>query len=127
MIRLLLIVLYSGCSMYMGYTTLAPFFPGEIMSRSLSPLYNSIIFAIYAFSYILLSNATASFFIPRFGRVKTFVCGAVMLCASIYIFGLLYYIDDNQVFITISLLTRLIQGCGAAIILVTGFAILVAI
>lgn len=94
------------------------------MSRGLSPLYNSAIFAIYAFSYIALSNATAVFCIPKYGRVKVFTFGAIMLVAAIYTFGLLYYIPNNEVFISVTLITRLIQGCGAAIILVTGFAIL---
>ena len=108
MIRLLLIVLYSGCSMYMGYTTLAPFFPGEIMSRGLSPLYNSAIFGIYAFSYIALANVTSTLCIPKCGRVKTFILGASLMAAAIYIFGLIYYIKNDQLFMALTLITRLV-------------------
>lgn len=108
MLRLLLMVLYSGCSMYMGYTTLAPFFPGEIMSRGLNPLYNSAIFAIYALSYILLANIAASLCIPKFGRVKTFVFGGAMMAASIYFYGIIYFISNNSVFIILTLIIRLV-------------------
>ncbi len=97
------------------------------MARGLSPLFNSAIFAIYAFSYISLSNLTASYFIPKLGRVLTFTLGAIMLVCAIYIFGFLYYVNNNQAFITITLITRLVQGCGASIILVTGFSILAAV
>lgn len=118
------ILVYTGFSVYFCYSTIAPFFPSELENRGFSPLFNSAVFAIYALSYVIFSLLSKRLFIPAWGRVNTFTVAILLQLGAILTLGLLPFIPNNTAFLITGLVARFVQGGGASIQLIIGFALL---
>ena len=94
------VIIYSGFTVYFCYTTIAPFFPPELERRGLDPLYNSIVFAVYALSYVVFSVLTKKYFIPSLGRLNTFLMAILLQLVAIVTLGLLPLFENNTAFLT---------------------------
>ena len=109
------VIIYSGFSVFFCYATIAPFFPPELATRHLDPLYNSIVFGVYAISYVVFSVLTKRFFIPALGRVATFVLADLLQIIAIIMLGLLPLIQTNSLFLATSIFARFLQGGGGSV------------
>ena len=98
------VIIYSGFTVFFCYTTIAPFFPAELERRGLDPLYNSIVFAVYALSYVIFSVLTKKYFIPTIGRLNTFLFAVLLQIAAILMLGLLPLVRTNAAFLTTSVI-----------------------
>ena len=112
---LAVVLIYSGFSVYFCYSTIAPFFPSELHNRGFAPLYNSIVFAVYALSFVIFGFLAKKLFIPACGRVSTFVCADLLQLAAILMLGLLPLIPSDKAFLVVGVIARFIQGGGASL------------
>ena len=117
------LILYSTFADLLGYIVIAPFFPPQLQERALNPLYNSIVFSIYAVSYVGCSLAISQVVIPRFGRSGSFLIGALFQLISMMMLGSLYYIGSNTPFLVTAIFARIIQGAGSSIMVTISFAL----
>ena len=72
------ILVHAGFAVYFSYSTMAPFFPSELDQRGLSRFWNSIVFSIFALSFMICALLTKKLFIPHCGRVVTFTIAAAL-------------------------------------------------
>lgn len=109
------LLLFSTWVVFLGYSVIAPFFPPQLDARGLSSLYNSVVFAVYAITYVAISIINGKVFIPRCGRSASFFIGAVCQLLALGVLSSLEYISNNVVFISLAVLARLLQGAGSTI------------
>ena len=62
--------------------------------------------------------------IPALGRVRTFMLGGLLQFTALLMLALLPFIQSDAAFLVTGVLARFIQGGGAAIQILIGFAIL---
>ena len=120
---LIALTLYSTFTDLLGYSSIAPFFPPQLQERGLSPLYNSIVFAVYAFSYVGCSLVISNVLIPRFGRPLPFFFGALSQLFSMLMLCSLQYIHSNTLFLTVAVGARILQGAGSSLMITICFAL----
>ena len=112
---LALVLIYSGFSVNFAYSTIAPFFPSELHNRGFPPLYNSIVFAIYALSFATFGFLSKKLFIPACGRVSTFLLAALLQLVAILMLGLLPLVPSQTAFLVVSVIARFLQGAAASV------------
>ena len=117
------LILYSTFADLLGYIVIAPFFPPQVHDRALNPFFNSIVFAVYPFSYLGCSLAISRICIPRFGRSLSFLMGAFFYLISMLMLAALEYIHSNISFLTMAILARIIQGAGSSIMVTISFSL----
>ena len=99
------IIVYSGFAVLYCYASMAPFFPSELEKRGYSPLYNSLVFAIYALSYVVFAFCSKKCLIPSLGRIRTFVLGVLIQLTALLMLALLPFIQSDAAFLLTGVLT----------------------
>lgn len=118
------ILIYTAFTVFFCYSTMAPFFPSELERRGLNRLWNSIVFAVFSFSYVICALLAKKLFIPACGRVGAFIIATIALLASLVIMALLPLIPNDTLFLICGILARIIQGGGGCVQVLNVFAIL---
>ena len=119
---LTVLLLYSGFSVFLGYSSIAPFFPSELSRRGLNPLLNSIVFSLYALTFVGCSLFVSKIIIPTIGRSFSFFIGALSQILSLTLLGLLNRVSSNSLFLILAIVARLLQGAGTSIMVILIFA-----
>lgn len=109
------LVWFSTFVVFLGYSSIAPFFPPQLASRGMNPLLNSVVFAAYSITYVIFSIVLSNVFIPKYGRSTSFFIAAVMELVAIGLLATLPYIPNNGLFLTVAIVARLLQGGGSSI------------
>lgn len=117
-------VIYTGFLVFLNYGCLAPFFPSLLSQRELSPFFNSLVFAVFAFSYVLCSLFQSTFLIPLIGRPNALLLSVLSLIAASIILGSLKYVLNRFAFVFLAVAARLLQGLASSFTLTLGLAIL---
>lgn len=112
---LLALVNFSTFAVFLAYSVIAPFFPPQLNARGLNELYNSVVFGIYAVTYVAGSILNSKVLIPRLGRSMAFLIGSVAQLLSIGLLIGIEYIHNNVIFIALAIVARLLQGGGSTI------------
>ena len=118
------LVIYSGVSIYAAYYCMAPFFPSLLEEKGLDPLWNSYVFAAYAISLVLTSISVQTFIFPKLGRVLSFTIGAIIQASVILLFGFLKFVNYPYLFVFLAIFLRLCQGFSTSLVLISSFALL---
>ena len=118
------LLVYSGFLVFLNYACIAPFFPSLLSSRDIPPILNSLVFAIFALSYLLVSLLTSSLIIPYLGRSLAFVLSILSLMLGSVLMASLYFVFNQWAFITIALFARLLQGAATSLSLTLAFVFL---
>lgn len=120
---LVAMLLFSTWVVFLGYSVIAPFFPPQLDARGLSSLYNSVVFAVYAITYVAISIVNGKIIIPRCGRSVAFFIGAVCQLIALGLLISLEYIPNNIVFIALAVVARLLQGAGSTVMVSLSYGI----
>merc|ERR1711970_1237305 len=79
-----------------------PFLPSEAKSKGLSPAMNGLIFSIYSFVIVVMSPVYSTI-IPIVNPRTLYLIGISLNVFSNICFGMIHFINDQSVFIVISL------------------------
>lgn len=107
-----------------SYLTLAPFFPSLINAKGIDPFFNGVVFALYSVPFILSPDILANRLLPSLGRVHAFALGSLLLAIGMFLFSFIDVIPSKAGFIASAMITRLIEGIGAACLLAAGTSLL---
>ena len=107
-----------------SYLTLAPFFPSLIHAKGIDPFYNGVVFALYSVPFILSPDILANRLLPSLGRVHAFALGSLLLGIGMFLFSFIDVIPSKAGFIISAMITRLIEGIGAACLLAAATSLL---
>lgn len=108
-----------------GYSLLAPLYPSEAISKGVEEYQIGLIFSFFAISNLIAIPLTPKL-IGIYGRRRLFYIAMIIEVKSIIfnypfqaictiLFGLVYYIENKNLFIALSLLSRFCQGVGSAL------------
>jgi MFS family permease len=100
---------------------LAPFYPGEALSKGVSQdvigfIFSSHPLASFVFSLILGKMMNI------WGRRKLLIIGLVLQSIGLIVFGAVIFINSQALFIAISIVARVFQGLGLASYLTIAYA-----
>ena len=82
-------ILFSACVSSMSYLTLAPFFPILLRQKHIDVFFNGPVFAMYSLPFFLSPYLVANWLLPKFGRLKTYLLGGLILGIGMIMFAVL--------------------------------------
>ncbi|EDV29310.1 uncharacterized protein TRIADDRAFT_51494 [Trichoplax adhaerens] len=123
---LLIILYFTNIAIGMAYVILTPFFSVLAKNKGVHPYEISIIFAMYPFTKFFLS-IIVGILLPRIGIKTAIWIGLVLDGGSLIIFGMLDQIIDRNIFVIFCIITRALQGVGAAFYLTAGVVFIISI
>ncbi|CAD5114875.1 DgyrCDS3908 [Dimorphilus gyrociliatus] len=100
---------------FMSLSVLAPFYPKEAESRKLSNTMSSLVFGVFSLVQFVVS--------PIFGKIALytgveflFLVGLFVGGVSTIVFGLMEYVEDSFMFMSLSIIIRIFiaLGCSAS-------------
>lgn len=119
---ILCVLLYAGVSINMSITMMGPFFPKMLINVGLDQFYNGLIFAIIAFPYFLTPCFVGGILLPKYGRPHTFLMGSALISISMFAFGALAFITNQEVFLGLAIISRIGASFGNTMAIGASFA-----
>ena len=113
-VLILFAIILINIILSLQFSFLAPILPLEIKRRQISQIYTGFIMSAICVGYIVCPYFITEICYPRLGRRGTTLLGFMIMSASLFLYGVAYFIPDSQkeVFIICSILTRLMEGSG---------------
>lgn len=107
-------VVAINCIVMMQMTLLAAILPLEVKRRHISQTITGVIMSAFCF---FVPAFTVEKLFPKLGRRGSVQTGTLLLSVTVLIYGLEYYIPDDQRFLfsATSILARFFEGVGCAI------------
>lgn len=101
----------------MQMTLLAAILPLEVKRRHISQTITGVIMSAFCFAWFFVPAFTVEKLFPKLGRRGSVQTGTLLLSVTVLIYGLEYYIPDDQRFLfsATSILARFFEGVGCAI------------
>jgi len=105
-----------------AYAIIAPFLPFEFASKGIDSIWIGYIFAIYSVAVVLCSPVIGSI-MALMGRRNLVVFGMILMGCSFIVFGMLTYLDNPVLYVSLALLNRFLQGMASSFIQTTMYSI----
>lgn len=94
-----------------AYSSIAPFYPTEAISKGVDPSMLGLVFSCYSLAMFIFSPLFKSM-LDRFGSKPVLILGLITQGVSMIIFGLFDYLDSATWYLVTSMLCRFLQGFG---------------
>jgi MFS family permease len=105
-----------------AYAIIAPFLPFEFQRKGIDQDWIGYIFSIYSVAVIFGSPMVGTM-IKYIGRRNLIMLGMFLMGASFLLFGLISEIENKNLFISLSLVNRFLQGLSSSMIQTTMYSI----
>lgn len=100
-----------------------PFFPFEATQRGASQTLVSAVFSVFSLTKLVVSPMVGRL-VPYVGVTRLHCIGMVISGLATIVFGLLCYVRDDQLFIVLCFIVRIIEGVGTATMMASAFTII---
>jgi MFS family permease len=94
-----------------AYSSIAPFYPLEAMSKGVPSQYVGYIFSGYSISMCVFSPVFG-IMLTKLGRKNVLIIGCLCESAAMISFGFFFYVQDPAAYASLSFLCRFVEGFG---------------
>jgi MFS family permease len=94
-----------------AYSSIAPFYPGEAVSKGVPESMLGFVFSSYSVAMFIFSPLF-KMMLDRFGSKPLLIIGLLAEGVSMIVFGLFDYIEDPAWYAACSMLCRFLEGFG---------------
>lgn len=94
-----------------AYSSIAPFYPNEAISKGVDPSLLGLVFSCYSLAMFIFSPFF-KMMLDKMGSKSVLIMGLLTQGISMIIFGLFYYINDATWYLVGSMFCRFLQGYG---------------
>lgn len=105
-----------------AYSSIAPFFPLEAVTKGVNPAYLGFIFAVYSLTKSLVSPIIGNL-MNYFPRKHFILVGLFLEGTAIVAFGLIDFIEDGLAYGIVAGICRIFEGMGNASITTAIYAL----
>lgn len=97
------------------YLIITPFYPPLAQKRNLNPILIGLVFAVEPIASAIACLKLGKM-ISFWGRKRIILLGIISVFIGIAMFAMIFFVYDPTTFLIMSLLSRLLQGIGCALI-----------